>query len=139
MGGAARANRPGGYSSTADWRGRETLHLTMAGEANEEAVIALTSRCRHTILISHPVASIVVIDTTGVTSLAVSPGFMRACREFLQFLKSKGATLVIGVSSNAAVRSVASAVGFGAGVRLRIMATLGEALALADHEGARVA
>lgn len=138
-GGEARAvAKPGSFSSAAQWRSDDILHLTMIGEANEAAVLALTDRCRHIILGTHPVSPVVVIDTTLVSGLAVSPGFMRACREFLSFLKSKGARTIVGVSSNAAVRGVASAVGFGVGVRMPIAATLGEALALADDEALRV-
>jgi hypothetical protein len=134
----ARASKSGNHSATAVWRGHSTLCLTMRGESNEAAVLALTDYCRETILGTHPIAPIVVIDTTAVTGLAVNPAFMRACREFLSLLKSKGTTHVMGVSENAAIRSVASAVGFSVGIRLRISTTLGEALALADQEAARL-
>jgi hypothetical protein len=136
-GGAVRATRSSSYSSNGVWRSQVTLHLTMLGESNEEAVLALTNRCRQMILGTHLEAPVVVIDTSRVTGLAVSPGFMGACRDFLTLLKAKGATVVFGVSDNAAVRGVASAVGFGAGIRLRITPTLGEALALADEEAER--
>jgi hypothetical protein len=138
-GAVEQTSTTGGYSSTAVWRGRETLYLTMIGESNEEAVRALTDRCRHLIVGAPSTACIVVIDTTQVLRLAVSPAFMGACREFLAFLKLQGTTLIVGVSNNNAIRSVASAVGFGVGVRLLITPTLDAALALADREAARVA
>jgi hypothetical protein len=136
-GGVAPATRSRSYSSNGVWRSQVTLHLTMQGESNEEAVLALTNRCRQMLIGAHLVAPIVVIDTLRVTGLAVSPGFMSACRDFLTFLKAKGTTMVFGVSNHAGVRGVASAVGFGAGIRLRITPTLGEALAMADEEAER--
>lgn len=129
------------HASTGAWRGPSALHLTMTGEANEDAVRALIRRCRELMLgaASDSVASVVVIDTLGVERLSVGPGFMGACRELLTLLRTRGTVLIVGVSDNPAVRSVASAVGFGVGIRLRIVSTLGEALAVADEEAARVA
>jgi hypothetical protein len=133
---AVHAAKSSYHASMGVWRGLDTLHLTMVGEANEDAVRALIMRCRQMIVGDHLVATIVLIDTLGVTGLAVGPGFMGACRELLTLLRSRGTILIVGVSDNTAVRSVASAVGFGVGIRLRIAKTLVEGLALADGEAA---
>ena len=127
------------HSPSGAWRGRDVLHLTMRGESNEQAVRALLQLSRDMVGDTRNGTMVVVIDTLNITGMSVGPGFMAACRELLSYLRASGAVMIVGVSNSTAVRSVASAVGFGIGIRLPIAATLAKAFEIAEEEAARVA